>query len=233
MNQKIKEKILEAIKNGRIKMRPKWYFILKTALGLAGGAIILLVILYLASLVIFILRQTGVWFGPGFGPRGWRVFFVSLPWLVVIAILAFIFILEILVKCHAFAYRRPLLYSVLGILILTVMGGFTVAQTSWHGKLFRYVEKNRPPLVAPFYRREFAPKRLRNIHQGRVISISGSGFNMRNRPGEILDVAIASSTRILPRLGFTEGDEVVVFGERQADKIWAFGVRKMGRDIMK
>lgn len=214
-------------------MRPRWHFMLKAALTLTGSAIVLLAVLYLASFIIFILRQTGIWFAPGFGPRGWYAFLVSLPWILIFAVLTFIVILEILVRRYAFTYRRPMLYSVLGILFFTLAGGFVVAQTSLHGKLFRYTEEKRPPLITPFYRGNFEPRIHRNIHRGRVMSVHGGGFMIRNRPGEVLGVDIASTTKLLPGPGFLEGDEVVIFGPKKAGKINAFGVRKMGPGMMK
>ncbi|MBU4141685.1 hypothetical protein KKE99_02325, partial [Patescibacteria group bacterium] len=79
-NQKsIKESILSVIKSGQVKMRPRWHFVLKTALAAFGVIILVLTVLYLASFIIFVLRQTGVLFVPAFGLQGWFAFFTNLP----------------------------------------------------------------------------------------------------------------------------------------------------------
>ena len=104
----IKNKVLEAIKSGQVKMRPRWYFILKTILVALGIVMIFLTLLYLISFIIFILRITGIWFAPAFGFEGYGIFLFSLPWLLVIISVLFAIILEVLVKRYSFAYRHRL-----------------------------------------------------------------------------------------------------------------------------
>ena len=82
--------ILNSIKAGGVKMRPRWYFILQAALAMIGGMILLFLIIYLISFIVFVERQTGAGFIPAFGLRGWTRFLVSLPWLLIM--LTFVFI---------------------------------------------------------------------------------------------------------------------------------------------
>ena len=137
-NTPIHISVLKAIASGEVAMRPRWHFVLKTALVSTGGVIVLCAVLYLASFVIFVSRQTGGSFVPIFGSRGWYHFFISLPWVLILLSFIFVIILEILVRRYSFGYRQPLLFSVMGIVVIVVAGGGIVAQTSFHRGLFRY-----------------------------------------------------------------------------------------------
>ena len=230
----IRERVLEAIKSGQVKMRPKWHFILKTALAAIGGIILLLAILYFTSLIIFMMRRTtGIWFVQIFGPHEWFDFLLSLPWLLIIFALLFVIILEILVERYSFAYRRPLLYSAIGIVILAVIGGFLVAGTSLHDRLFKYTEGNRPPppfmpFASPLYH-GFGQPHPRNIHIGEIIEIVKDGFVIKNQLGEILTIIISPQTRLPLNKNLSKGDIIAVFGERKNNNILAFGIKDIDK----
>jgi len=66
-------------------MRPRWHFVLRAVLWLAGAVIAVLAALYFASLFLFINRETGIWLTPIFGWRGVRVFLASAPWLIILS----------------------------------------------------------------------------------------------------------------------------------------------------
>ncbi|MEW6610234.1 MAG: hypothetical protein AB1352_01205 [Patescibacteria group bacterium] len=230
MTESLRDKVLSSIKNGKVRMRPRWHFILKTALAISGGIILTLALLYLVSFIFFVLRVNGVWFVPVFGFYGVRTFFVSLPWLLIITSLIFILILETLVRHYSFAYRQPLLYSILGILILVIIGGFVVAQAPFHKKLMIRAQENRLPVTGPFYR-EFGMHRFRDIHPGIIASTTDDGFILRTRHGEMLTIMMASETRLPFGYNFIEGDGVVVFGERDDDSVKARGIVEVTNEM--
>lgn len=148
----IRDRVAAAIASGQIKMRPRWHFAAQAALLAVGVILFALALLYVASFVVFIMHQTGLWRAPGFGWVGLRAFLFSLPWLLLAAALIFLVILEVLVKRYAFAYGRPLFYSVIGIVLLVIVGGFLVERTSLHRGLLRQAKENRLPWVGPLYR---------------------------------------------------------------------------------
>lgn len=234
MNDKkttLRDKVLDAIHSGRVKMRPRWHFVLKTILAISGTAIVLLALLYLASFILFILRQTGVWFVPAFGFRGVVTFLFSLPWLLILISVIFVVILEILVRRYAFAFRRPLLYSVLGIVLFVILGSFVVARTSFHRGVFRYAQSHQLPVAGPLYR-EFGMHRMRQVHPGTIRELTDQGFILENPSGETLVIVISPQTRLPFGFDFGEGDAVVVFGERDNDTVRAAGIRKIDEHVM-
>ena len=223
----LQEKVLTAIQTGQVKMRPRWHFVLQAVLLAVGAVLLLLTLVYLASFIIFSLRQTGVLFVPLFGSAGWREFFHSLPWILIFLVAVFLVVLEVLVRRYSFAYRQPLLASALGILVLVLFGGIIVAQTSFHRRLFEYARQGNLPVAGPFYR-QFGMPHVDNVHRGTVLQIMPHGFVLQEMGGETSTVVIAPQTHLPLGDGFVLGNEVVVFGPENGEVIQALGVEEIG-----
>jgi len=226
----IREKVLEIIKSGKIAMRPKWHFIFRAALFISGTAIVLLALLYLVSFIIFSLRQTGLWFIPVFGSRGWFEFFTSFPWLLIVFAVIFILLLETLVRRYSLAFRRPLIYSILGIILIVIIGGAIINQTPLHRNLLRYTEENRLPFAGGLYR-TFGFQQSRNTVVGNIIEINKDGFIIQGRRNKNTSIVVNRQTRFPFGTDFAEGDTVVIFGKRNGDIIQAFGIEKIGSEF--
>ena len=116
--------IIEKIKKGEIKMKPKIYFVLRTILIVLGTVVGFLFILYLMSFILFTVRPI-----PGLFPR-----LIALPWLLVFVSV----ILLILITWSAYA----ILMKVYNTKQLTnesdaiVIGECVKKQTKWVGKHF-------------------------------------------------------------------------------------------------
>ena len=206
-------------------MLPKRHFMLRSALALLGVIIIVLILLYLTSLIILMLQDSGVWFLPVFGWRGWYELLRSLPWILVVLLVAFVAILEILVKRYSLAYRQPLLYSAIAIVLFMLLGGAFIASTPFHGRVSDYWEQHGP-FSRGFYRALRYP-RLENVHRGVILERMDDGFLMENRRSEKLHVRVNSQTRFPLGTNFSEGEGVVVFGKRHGEEIQALGIRSM------
>ncbi len=222
----IEENILQAIKEGQLKMRPRWHFVLQGILVAIGGFIVAAALLYLISFIIFMTQKTGVWFVPSFGLLGWYEFLYSLPWVLIVLIIAFILILELLVRRYSFAYRRPLLYSVLGLTVLVLCGGVVVSQTTLHQKLFHIAEKGHLPFAGPMYR-DVGHRRLDKVHRGMVTLIMKDGFQMETERQEPYRVVIVPQTRLSRGARIERGDMVVVFGPSDHNTIIAIGIQEL------
>lgn len=233
----ISELVVAAAKSGKLKMRPKWHFVLRAVLWLAGTMVAALAVLYLLSLFFFIARETGIWVAPIFGWRGILIFLVSIPWVLVLSVLFFIVILEILVRRYSFAYRLPLLYSAIAILLVVVAGSVIVAGTPLHG-ILSHCSPEMPfrgddpagmaghPCGTGFYR-DLGPRRFDSIHSGVIGEISETEFVIVNRQRENLRVIVTKKTRLPFGENFSAGDTVVVIGNRHGDQIEAFGVSRV------
>jgi hypothetical protein len=222
--KELRDQVLSAIKSGHVKMRPKWHFVLRAALFATGAILLFLVLLYLVSFIIFSLRQTGVWFVPLFGSRGWFVFFRLLPWLLVLLAIIFAGILELLVRHYSFAYRKPLLYSVVGIVVIVAIGG--VLTFPLHRAPFRSARENSLPFAGPLYR-GFGLQRFNDVHRGTVTAISTDGFILEDVGGETSSVMITPRTHLPLGSDFETGDLVIVFGNQSGTVVDAFGAQKI------
>jgi len=236
----ISERIVAAAKTGELKMRPKWHFVLRAALWLAGIVVITMVLLYLLSLFLFLARETGIWATPLFGWRGVLIFLVSIPWMLVLAVLFFVFVLEILVRRYSFAYRLPLLYSVIAALLVVIAGGIILARTPLHDMLSHCPparelfsggqpgELAGPPCGTGVYQ-DLGARRFNNIHNGVVSDFSGTNIVIVNRQREKLLILVDKKTRLPFGEDFSIGDVVVVVGDRQGNQIAAFGISKINQ----
>lgn len=218
----ILERVLSAIMAGRVRMRPKWHFVLHAALGATGVAIALLALLWFAGFILFTLRETGVWLAPFFGPRGWFVFFASVPWLIVVLSLVFLVVLEFLVQRYSFAHRRPLLYSVLGIVFVVVVGSMAVAPV--HRALFRFARENRLPFGRGLYL-EYGMMRHPDFRRGRIFGLTPEGFVLQNDGGATSSVFFGPRTRRMLQSPLRPGASVMILGREHSEFIEAGGVR--------
>lgn len=226
----IKETVLEKIKAGQARMIPRWHFVLRAALAAVGLVIFFLSSLYIASFILFILRKTGIWFLPDFGIRGVGIFLLSIPWLLVIAGIIFIIILEVLVRRYSFGYRKPLLYSIFGIIVFTAIASVFVLGTPFHEGLYELAHMGRLPVIGQLYR-DYELGRNNNAHIGVIGEITGNGFKMENPRGEILSVVVTSETSFPSGLDFQKGDRVLVLGSRDDDTVKALGIRRLDDDM--
>ncbi len=220
----IRNALLARIQEGKILMRPRWHFVLKAALMLLGAIILGLAVLYVGSFAFFALRESGVAYAPAFGFSGVRAFILSLPWILILCALLFAFLLEILVRTYSFAYKKPLLYSVGGIVVVALMGSYILARIGIHERLERFAESGGIP-VAKFLYRDFAHPRLMKIHPGSLVTTTPEGFVLLTPHGETFTVRVTPQTKFPEGFEAYEGTKVVIFGEKEGMFIEAQGVR--------
>lgn len=207
-------------------MKPRWRFALESALWVLAAFIVTLALIYLASFIIFSMRETGAWFAPAFGMQGLLLFLLATPWLLVTAAIVFVGLLELFVAHYGFAYRRPVLYSVLGITFFVAAGGLIVADTPLHRQLFAEARADRLPVAGTLYRR-FGMERLGNVHRGVIVLVGEGAFDMETRRRETVRVLVPPAAMFPYGIDFGEGDAVVVIGDRASGTIYAIGVRKI------
>ena len=223
----LEKDVMDAIRKGRVKMRPKWRFLLSSALGALGALILLLTLLYIMSFAIFTLRQSGALFVPVFGMRGLFAFFGAIPLVLLTLLLIFVIILEILVRRYSFGYRRPLLVSVLAILAIVSVGGYALERTRVQNTLFREAHGpgGLPSPIGQMYR---GPMHVPDIYRGTIVSIMSGGFLLSDENGAgTTTVLVDPQTRLPLGADFTPGEEVVVFGEGASGTVHALGIREI------
>lgn len=222
-NESIHTSVMDAIRAGKVRMRPRWHFVLLSVLSVTGVIVVFLSLLYATSLVLFLLRDSGVWFAPSFGMRGWFDLLRTVPWLLVLFVLGFIFVLELLVRRYAFVYKKPLLTSALSILALVFVGGFLVAQTPLHYQLMRGAKHGEfPPPMDMMYH---VPPPA-DVFHGRIVTTRANGFDIFDEGGAgTTSIILTQQTRLPYGGAFRVGQRVVVVGDMASGTVCAFGVR--------
>jgi hypothetical protein len=219
----IQDNIRKAIEAGSVKMRPKWHFIARTALLTVGLALVFFTGVYLASFIIFILHQTGVWFLPVFGLSNIHILLFSLPWLLIVIAGIFIILVEILLRQYPFAYRRPLMYSACGVIAFVILGGIVVAATPLHDRFYTNAKLNKLPFAGTFYR-QFGMEDHHSIHPGMIVEIGEDRFLIESPRNESFVVLITPQTTFPCGTDFVVQDKIIVLGERASSTIIAQGI---------
>lgn len=218
-----KKEILDKIKNGELDMKPKWHFVLKSALLLLGTVITALLAIYFLSFVFFTLRETGVGFSVLYGFKGISLFVIHSPWILISATAVFIGVLYLLITHYSFSYQKPLVYSMVGVVLFALVGSVIVEQTTMHKQLQQYSEQMEVPVFSPMYRgAKTSPSE--NIVYGEILEVNEGGLRVQSATGEVA-VAITENTRQKPGDEYQPGTHVIIFGEKDGDRIEAFGVR--------
>ncbi len=220
----LREQVLARIQKGQAKMTPRWHFILKAALFLFGFMLIFLCALYLLSFTLFVLDKSQLWFVPQFGAHGLFVFLYSLPWLLIFIVLLLLLFLQIVARHYSFSYQRPFLYSLFGIAVVVILGSSLIQKFGFHEGVSEYSRLHKVPVAGMVYERfEFAEEK--SVYPGIIIEIHDPNFSMKNRRQETFEVEVTNETRFPDGKKFAVGDEVLVLGEREDDRIEAYGVR--------
>ncbi len=230
----VKETVLNKIKHGDVAMRPRWHFVLKSFLAIVGICILTLWLVYLVSFIVFALATSGIIMIPAFGFQGLVEFLFALPWLLILIAAVFILLLEVLVNRYSFGYRKPLMYTLFGIVGFTILGTFIVSQTGLHDLVMQRSVESRLPIVGGVYKGYgITPNERINI--GEIEIINENGFLLDERVKGELSVIVTESTKKPNNFVFQVGDQVIVYGPITNNEIQAFGVkpflRKMFRPI--
>lgn len=226
-NRPIEERVFEAIRSGKVTMRSRWYFVLRDIMAMIAIIIVLLIAVYFASFVIFVLHQNGAWFVPVFGFAGWFALFSALPWILIILSAIFVVVLAFLVKRYPFGYRWPLLYSFLGIIFLISAVCFVFVGTSFYNAVFNSTASRDFPFLGSYYP-GIGVLEPNDIHRGTVTQVGMDEFSLQDTSGDGSEVFIGPETKLALGAVFNVGDAVVVFGNRTASgTILAVGVEKL------
>jgi hypothetical protein len=226
----LKDNILNKIKSGEVDMKPHWHFALKSLLLILGIVVSVLLAVYILSFIHFYLRQSGIWFVPFYGFRGLSIFVMNSPWLLIASAGALLVVIQLLVRKYAFSFHQPLLYSLLGIIILVLLGVYATLQTQIHPRLHGLAQDRGISVFGPLYR-GIEERRPESITFGTITEVHDNGFTLESVKGEIVTVVLTSRTKRPPNRTFTVEQFVIVFGDREEDSVTAIGVRPTPPDF--
>ncbi len=223
----IKEKVILKIEKGEVKMRSRRYFFLKTTLVVGLIFLLSLSVLYLGSLIIFVFRANDIMLFSGMGFQGIRAVLWAFPWYLIILIVTLIVLAEVMAKEFPFVYRRPLMYSFLGIVVLVALGSFMVEAMSVHRTFFDMAKEERLPVMGGMYK-HLGGIDIDNAYFGVLLEKDGNTWKMELESGETVLLEITRRTKGIRMLDeIKEGSGIVVIGEREGDVVEVLGFRRI------
>lgn len=206
----IKKSILEKIKKGDIKKIPKFLFSLRGALFSLAIIVIFLIILFLASFILFSLQASGLWRLPIFGLKGIDLLIKNFPWILIALVITLVVIFEVLVNRYSFSYKRPLLYSFLVIIMMVIISSFFVLKTPLHKKI--YQNSKGDAFIQSFYDKYLNPP-PEEFHPGTVLEINTTGFILERGDKTTISVKISKNTQMPSNFEIHEGGRLLVVGK--------------------
>jgi hypothetical protein len=224
----IKNKILEKIQSGEVKMHRHAYFALKTTLIVLGLVLIVLLVVFIASFLVFLLNSNNLVLLPAFGLAGFIRLLLLFPWAIVFLVLLFMILMEVFIRHFAFAYHQPVMYSALAIFIVVLAAGVGLAQTPLHESLALFSRDQPLPLVTPLYH-AYGEGHHRTLYVGRISGIQDDVMTVI-RPGLPEMVVKLGPGTVLPAgNNFHVNDRVMIMcpNDCDGDNIEAAGVKKL------
>lgn len=218
--------VMDAIRSGSVHMKSRQRFALEALALVLGTVFTALALIYLISFIVFSLRAVGVLYVPFFRMAGIMAVLEAMPWVLVLFAFALLVAVELLVRRYAFAYRRPVLVTILIILSLGIIGGAAAERTRFHDRLFRDARLERLPFGGGFYR-SFGERPVPDLHRGQVHEPGPDGFTLRSPVEGDLRVLLTPRTRLAPGV-LREGYFVIVGGPRTGDRVEARDIFPIG-----
>lgn len=238
----IKTKILDAVQRNTVTMRPKWKFVVYSSLAIAGILVSFLLVIFVLSLILFVLSRYGFMYMPFFGfGHIMRTLSVVSPLLLVCALLLIVLI-EILSRRYAFSFRRPLLVTVLSITSVSIVVSFIISETPMHEYVKLYAKDHRISMMEQAYNRPVPFRHINgmDVIRGEVVSSTPTSTILELFNDDQVTVYVSSTTLDFKPL--TIGDDVVILGTFEGDhfvfvearlaKGMHFGGRMNGRRMM-
>ncbi len=129
-------------------MRPRWHFVAHTVVIIIGGTLLILFVLYCISLALLVLH------------RGKPLLAFILLTVSILGVWA----IEALVKKYPFAYRKPLVYSLIAVAVFVVLLSFVLERVHLQEQLLTRARQNRLPVFGPVYRHRFVAPQERPLY---------------------------------------------------------------------
>ncbi|MFC1622133.1 hypothetical protein ACFL13_01985 [Patescibacteria group bacterium] len=127
-----KEKIINKIKKGEVKMKPKVYFALASfILGLGISGVVILQI-FISNFIFHRIKTI-----QDFGMRRPPMFLKFFPWELLLLSLGLVILGVYLYKKYEFSYKKGLLQIILAFVLGTVLIGFGMHKSGFNDKLAR------------------------------------------------------------------------------------------------
>jgi hypothetical protein len=213
------KKVMEKIKKGEIKMRPKLYFVLGSLVLGVGLAAALGLAAFFINLVFFRLRMQGPLGYLRFGPMGRRMFLEIFPWRLLLVALVGVLGGIWLLKKYGEGYKKSLAAVLLMVLAMALALGWLADRAGINERL------KQLPRTGGIYRMRFVAEKWL---VGEVTEVGEQQLKVMTPAGEDLTVKWDETTRLLTGADFKVGDKIQVLGKKQDGEFKAEAISRGG-----
>lgn len=223
----ISKKINERLKENKVKMRSKWFFVAEK-LGLESSFVLsaLLAIIFI-SLAFYVMQQNGVFEFAEFGPGGWRIILENIPYDLVALAVIFFLIANYIIKQFDFSYKHPFyLFSCGSLLVI----GFLAFAVFWTG-VGQAVFNNPPPKLASFYQKKitYSPKGQKAVI-GRVVGSGSNVIVLQTPQNKIIRIHLKKPIESPFEQSFSQGQIIKIIGQKEGDQFKAQLIRLLKKN---
>jgi hypothetical protein len=227
----IQEKILQKVRDGSIKQKPKWQFVLRTVLLVSIITAVFLVTLYLAVYTTLVTQEHELFRVFDIGPRATFMFLGAVPWLI-IAVLGIAFLsLQSLVRHFAFAYKTPVVYTLVGTFAITLSMAYGLHSLDSKARFARFGEHGEVPFMKEFHNR-YLDGRQGDIVHGVLIQVDGLEYTLESRrSSSTFMFMLSSSTDRIDDYDDNDidvGDQVFVVVSKNKNNYEAIAIKREG-----
>lgn len=222
----IKQHIEEMVHKSGVKMIPRWKFVLYSSLGIVGLIFTFFALIFITSLILFLLSKYGFLYLPFFGFGAALHGVTAIPGLLVTLGIVLVILVELLARHYSFSFKKPLLVTISVIVLGATLIGYAVSLTSFHEVVRDYARKGHMGggMMHAYDRPlPFKKEKGMTVVRGVVIATTSTTFSVQAYDEEVTMV-FASSTDdkfVFPMIG----DDILVFGKVNDGKFEVIGVR--------
>ena len=221
----LKDTILNIVEHKKIQMIPRWKFILYSSFGIIGFLFSFLSLLFVVSLILFLLLKYGFMYLPFFGVGAILHILTGVP--AVLGILGIILavLTEILGRQYAFSFRKPLLTTLLWIILSALVIGFLVSISPFHNAMRSFAKSHHIDGFRDIYERPTFNEGLdgRVVIRGEVLATTTTSVTLSLFNNVERTVYATTTGDTFPNLVI--GDDIVVFGILTNNKIEVMKIR--------
>ncbi len=222
----IKQQILDMVEKSGVKMIPRWQFVLYSSLGIIGLVFTFLSLIFVSSLILFLLSKYGYLYLPFFGFGAALHGVTAIPGLLLALGIVLVILVELLARHYSFSFKKPFFVTISAIVLGATLIGYAVSLTSFHEVVRDYARKGHMGggMMHAYDRPlPFKKEKGMTVVRGVVIATTSTTFSVQAFDEEVT-MLFASTTDdqfIFPMIG----DDILVFGKVSDGKFEVLGVR--------
>ena len=228
----ITKEVMEQVHEGRVKMRPRLYFVVGSLL-LGGGFVgAIMLSIFFFNLSFFGLRTHGPLGYLWFGEFGIRPFLATFPWLPLLLAVGGVVGGIMILRHYEVSYKKSFWGLAIGLVSLILVSGLLLDVLGFNERIGHFEQpppqgQFRPPQTLyrrPFYQEQFAG---RNWVVGKITEVEDQRITITTPAREKVVVTWDKTTYLPFGSDFTVGEIIRAVGQWQDDN--TFAAKGIGR----